>query len=214
MLKKIFAVFIALGLIFVFAACKQFVSASDGDAYYSTYGDATYGDAYYSTYGNATYGDAYYSTYGDAADDSAGIANPVVEVTGSDDFAPLGFTISVPDDVEDARYSIIADTVAQIQFAYADREYTYRAANTSDDISGVYETFDPETESIELDAVDFTVEVVISYIDGGTGGALARWSFVDAQYTLYTPDPSNYDSMTDAVLLLAYADLPFPACEG
>jgi len=223
MLKKIFAILLALALTFVFAACKQFIFASDGDAYYSTDGDATYGDAYYSTYGNATYGNGTYVSYGDAIvtdgdaaadDDSAGIANPIVEVTGTDDFVPLGLTITAPDDAEDARYSIISGTVAQIDFTYAGRTYTYRAAKTVDDISGVYETFDPETESIELDAGDFVAEIVISYIDGGDGGALARWYYVDTQYTLYTPDASDYDSVTDAVLPIVYADLPFPACAG
>lgn len=214
MLKKILTILLALTLIFVFAACKQGVTASDGNAYYGTYGNATYGNA---TYGNATYGNATYgnATYGNAAEDaSSQIANPVVEVTGSADFAPLGFTISAPADAEDAVFSIISGTVAQIQFVYADREYTYRAANTSDDISGVYEPFDPDTESIELDAGDFVVEVVISYVDGGYGGALARWYYADTQYTLYTPDPSGYDSVSDAALPLIYADLPFPACAG
>ena len=78
----------------------------------------------------------------------------------------------------------------------------------------MYETFDLATDSIELDAGDFVAEITISYIDGGIGGALARWYYVDTQYTLFTPDPTDYDSMSDAVLPLVYGDLPFPACGG
>jgi hypothetical protein len=216
MLKKVLTILSALAMIVVFASCKQDVFASDGDAFYSTYGNATYG--------NATYGNGAYVSYGNAVvsdgnaatpDDAVGLPNPVVDVTGSEELALiLGFSISVPEDTEDVHYGIISDTIAQIQFAYADREYTYRAAKTVDDFSGVYEMFDPETDSIELDAGDFIAEITISYIDSGYGGALARWYYVDTQYTLYTPDPSDYDSMTDAVLPLVYADLPFPACVG
>ncbi len=228
MLKKVLTILSAVAMIFIFASCKQFVSASDGDAYASygnaSYGNAyysTYGDAYFSTYGNATYGNGTYVSYGNAivtdgnaADESDLIANPIVEVTGSEDFLPLGITLSVTDDAERTDYGIISDTVAQILFMYGEREYTYRAAKTIEDISGVYATFDDETDSIELDAGDFIAEITISYIDGGYGGALARWYYVDTQYTLFTPYPTDYDAMSDVVLPLVYGDLPFPACIG
>ena len=217
MLKKTLTILSALAMIFIFASCKQLVMASNGDAY-TSYGNASYGNA---SYGNASYGNGTYVSYGDAivtdgnaTDELSQIANPIVEVTGSEDFLPLGITLSVTDDIEDPDYSIISDTIAQIQFSYGERAYTYRAAKTVEDITGVYETFDDETDSIELDAGDFIAEITISYIDGGYGGALARWYYVDTQYTLFTPYSTDYDSMTDVVLPLVYGDLPFPACIG
>ena len=70
------------------------------------------------------------------------IPNPVVEVKGSEDFQTLGIVLTAPEGAQSANYSIIAKTTAQIQFTLDGRAYTYRAAKTTDDISGVYETFD------------------------------------------------------------------------
>ena len=142
------------------------------------------------------------------------LPNPIVEVDGSADFESLGVTITAPEGAESAAYSIIADTTAQINFALDGRAYTYRAAETEDDISGVHETFDDAQETFNLNAADFSVAVLVRTIDGGAGGALATWSLDGVAYSLYSADASTIESMSDTALLCAYADLPFGACIG
>ncbi len=142
------------------------------------------------------------------------LPNPIVEVDGSADFAPLGVSITAPEGAESVTYSIIADVTAQINFTLDGRTYAYRAAKTTDDISGVYETFDETQETFDLDATDFSVSVLVRTIGGGANGALATWSLDGVAYSLYSADASTIDSMSDTALLCAYADLPFGACIG
>jgi len=181
LMKKIFAVTVAVVLIFVFAACKQDASPA---------GDSAQTEA----------------------PAQAELPNPVVEVNGSADFEPLGFTITAPQGSENASYSIISDSIAQIDFTLDGRAYTYRAGQTDEDISGVYETFDETEQSIDLEAEDFLVSVRLRTIGGGDSGALATWSLGGVTYSMYSPDASDFDSISDAALLAAYADLPFAAC--
>lgn len=142
------------------------------------------------------------------------LPNPIVEVKSSEDFTPLGVSITAPEGAESITYSMIADVTAQINFTLDGRAYAYRAAKTTDDISGVYETFDETQETFDLDATDFTVSVLVRTIGGGASGALATWSLDGVAYSLYSADASTIDSMSDTALLCAYADLPFGACIG
>lgn len=138
------------------------------------------------------------------------IPNPIVEVKGSEDFQPLGVVLTAPQGGEDTRYSIIAETIAQIQFTLDGRAYTYRAAKTMDDVSGVYETFDA-AKSYELTLGGELVAISVSTISGGDGGALARWSYGETSYTLYTPDKTDADTVGALAQSLAGCDLPVPA---
>ncbi len=140
--------------------------------------------------------------------DSSQLPNPVVEVTGSEDFEALGFTIHAPENAENVQYSIIADTIAQIDFTLSGRSYTYRAAQTDEDISGVYETFDETEQSLEADGTDWSASVRMRTIGGGDNGALATWSFGETQYSLYTADAVDADSIGSVALALANTDFP------
>ncbi len=139
------------------------------------------------------------------ADPAAGqgeqLPNPVVEVEGSAAFSALGCFITVPSGATDARYAIIADEIAQIQFTLERRAYTYRAANTAEDISGVYETFDA-AETVSLGDASARVET----IGGGANGALAAWSAGETRYTLYTPDATDASTIGALALTLIEAD--------
>ena len=149
-----------------------------------------------------------------AAEETTQLPNPIVDVESSADFEPLGVSITAPEGAENVAYSIIANVTAQINFTLDGRAYTYRAAKATDDISGVYVTFDETQETFNLDAADFSVSVLVRTIGGGTDGALATWSLDGVAYTLYSADASTIDSMSDIALLCAYADLPFGACIG
>lgn len=145
--------------------------------------------------------------------DQAELPNPVVEVDGSADFEPLGFTISAPEGATDVTYSIIAGSLAQIEFTLDGRSYTYRAAKSEDDISGVYATFDEAEQSIDLETEDFLVTIRMRTIGGGESGALATWDLSGTVYSLYTPDATDFDSIYAVAQIAAYADLPFAACD-
>ena len=192
-MKKIFSVVLALVLIFVFASCKK---AADASAQPTVSPETT------AAPDSATPPEA-----------SAQLPNPVVEVDGSADFAGLGFIITPYQSADSASYSIIDQSVAQIVFTLQGETYTYRAAKTAGDISGVYETFD-ESQPFDLEGPDFTLHIGIRTINGGANGALAEWTYEDIQYSFYTPDPTDYEEMTDVLLPILYVDFPFVDCCG
>lgn len=143
----------------------------------------------------------------------AQLPNPVVEVKGSEDFLTLGIVLTAPQEAQDARYSIIAKTTAQIQFTLGGLACTYRAAKTTDDISGVYDPLDA-AKAYDLTLSGETIPISVSTISGGDGGALARWSYGETSYTLYTPDKTDADTIGALAQTLAGFDLPVPALYG
>ncbi|MEN6635879.1 MAG: hypothetical protein ABFC56_08520 [Clostridiaceae bacterium] len=192
-MKKIIPIVLALLLVFSLASCKAAVSEPAQPT-------ATTSAA---------------SSSPVATDEpTAQLPNPIVEVDGSADFADLGFVITPHQQAEDASYSIISGKIAQIIFTLDGKTFTYRGAVTTDDISGVYESFDPDPQSLDLEGPDFTVSVVVKTIDGGEKGALAEWTYEDVRYSFYTSDPTDYEKLTDVLLPILYNDLPFAACSG
>lgn len=133
------------------------------------------------------------------------LPNPIKEVGGSADFAPLDLYIEAPDGAADVRYSIISDEIAQIQFALDGRAYTYRAALPADgaDISGVYETFDEQALGTDVDYADGGVSIRVRTVKAGADGALADWTQDGRTYTLYTPDGVTADAINALAVKLA-----------
>lgn len=192
-MKKVLSIIIALVLIFVFASCKK---AIDDQAQSATPTQS------------ATVAPE------NTPESQVEIPNPIVEVDGSADFSDLGFIITPHQQADSASYSIIGGTVAQIIFTLNNQTFTYRGAVTSDDISGVYETFDPLPQSLDLEGPGFQVSVVVKTIDSGDKGALAEWNYEDVRYSFYTPDKTSFEDLTDVLLPIIYNDLPFAACCG
>jgi hypothetical protein len=187
-MKKTLYIVIALVLIFVFASCKK---VADENAQPTSTPSAT-----------AT------------AEPAVELPNPIVEVEGSADFSDLGFIITPHQQADSASYSIIGGTVAQIVFTLDGQTFTYRGAVTTEDISGVYESFDPMPQSLDLEGPGFKVSVVVKTIDGGAKGAVAEWNYEDVRYSFYTADQTDFDQLTDVLLPIIYNDLPFAACCG
>lgn len=199
-MKKIIAVFLALLLTFVFASCKK---AADAAAQASASASA-------SSVIEATEAPAASTT-----EPETELPNPVVEVAGSEDFeSALGFVITPYYSSESATYSIIDNTIAQVEFVLDGETYTYRAAKTTDDISGVYASFDPLPQSLDLQGPNISLSVLVRTIDGGASGALAEWDYDGVKYSLYTDSSTDYDEMTDVLLPIIYTDLPFIDCCG
>lgn len=192
-MKKVLSIIIALVLIFVFASCKK---AIDDQAQ------------------SATPTQSATAAPENTPESQVEIPNPIVEVDGSADFSDLGFIITPHQQADSASYSIIGGTVAQIIFTLNNQTFTYRGAVTSDDISGVYETFDPLPQSLDLEGPGFQVSVVVKTIDSGDKGALAEWNYEDVRYSFYTPDKTSFEDLTDVLLPIIYNDLPFAACCG
>ena len=192
-MKKVLSIIIALVLIFVFASCKK---AIDDQAQ------------------SATPTQSATAAPENTPESQVEIPNPIVEVDGSANFSDLGFIITPHQQADSASYSIIGGTVAQIIFTLNNQTFTYRGAVTSDDISGVYETFDPLPQSLDLEGPGFQVSVVVKTIDSGDKGALAEWNYEDVRYSFYTPDKTSFEDLTDVLLPIIYNDLPFAACCG
>ncbi len=136
-----------------------------------------------------------------AQPENVGLPNPVVEADDASAFDELGLPINAPAGAENIQHSIIDNKIAQIQFASDGISYTYRAAHTADDISGVYETFE-EAQMVLVDAKDWTAAIEIKMIKDGTGG-LASWRFDQTAFTLFTPDSVSSETLTHTAMELA-----------
>jgi hypothetical protein len=131
-----------------------------------------------------------------------GIPNPIVEVSDASAFDELGLPIDAPEGAENVRYSIISGEIAQVNFTLDGADYTYRAANSEEDISGVYETFDDVEKSIEADGEDWSASITVKTVKDGDG-ALATWRYGSVQFSLYTPDEVSADAMGAVATQLA-----------
>lgn len=129
-----------------------------------------------------------------------GVPNPVVEVEGPEDFESLGVSIEAPDGAGEIRYFVIDNRIAEVQFKRDDSTYVYRAAVTSEDISGVYETF-TNTEELKAEVEERTTTVTVKTTE--SGGTLAQWMWGDATYTLFTQEGTEPDSFNALALGLA-----------
>ena len=188
-MKKILYIIMALALIFAFASCQKAVEDQATPVESATLApEAT-------------------------PEPAVEIPNPIVEVEDSTDFYDLGFIITPHQQADEVSYSIIGGTVAQIIFTLDGQTFTYRGAITTEEISGVYETFD-ESRPFDLEGPDFTLNIGVRTINGGANGALAEWTYEDTRYSFYTPDPSDYDEITDVLLPILYVDFPFVDCCG
>ncbi len=192
-MKKLLTLLVAIVLIFVFASCKK-IASEQAQATAPLESEAISPEA--------------------TANPQVELPNPIVEVEGSADFSDLGFIITPHQQAQDARYSIIGGKIAQIVFTLDGETFTYRGAVTTDEISGVYELFDPLPQSLDLEGPGFKVSIVVKTIGGGAKGTLAEWSYEDVRYSFYTPDETNFDQLTDVLLPIVYNDLPFAACCG
>jgi len=132
---------------------------------------------------------------------SAGLSNPIVPAENAAAFRELGLAFDAPAGASDIKYSIIGGKVAQIVFTLKGQQYTYRAANTDDDISGVSDPFD-ETSDISVDGDDWFAIIRVQTRTGG--GALAAWQYLPTMYSLYTEAAVERDEFTSLATNLAH----------
>lgn len=122
------------------------------------------------------------------------VPNPMVEVDGSEAFEKVGAQIEVPAGAVDAKFFIINDEIAEIQFHFHDAEYSYRASSLAEDISGVYLEMDGDKRlSVSTTGRNLPVETTTE------GGRLAEWEWEPVSYSLYTADEVEDDEISSLV---------------
>ena len=122
---------------------------------------------------------------------AASMANPIVEMDSGEALSEaLGMPVAIPEDLaEDSTYSLIAGTVGQVRYQSKalGTEVTYRlGAETGEDISGIYESFD-ESRTRTLTVGDQNPEeLTIRFTSGREPeGGLAVWSVENRSYSLW-----------------------------
>ena len=122
---------------------------------------------------------------------AASMANPIVEMDSGEALSEaLGIPVVIPEGLaEDSAYSLIAGTVGQVRYQSKalQTEVTYRlAAETGEDISGIYESFDESrTRTLTVGDQD-PVELTLRFTSGREPeGGLAVWSVENRSYSLW-----------------------------
>ncbi len=136
-----------------------------------------------------------------------GLPNPVKEVADAGAFQPLDLYIDAPEDADEVSYSIISDQIAQVSFTLDGRRYTYRAAHTEEDISGLYVAFEDEEAGVEADGDGWYASIRIRTVKD-SGGALAEFRYGTAAFSLYTGDATDTQTMSRIAVALASVQCP------
>lgn len=121
---------------------------------------------------------------------TAQIPNPVVVVDSEDVISQqLGISLRAPDGAEGVIASVIDGSLGQIDFTFEGERFTWRAAFSEEDISGVFETFSETEQAVDIDAENYAVSVRCRFIEGG--GVLYSFTNNGCQYTMYAPDAAD-----------------------
>ncbi len=139
------------------------------------------------------------------------VANPVETKESAADFAELDLHIDAPEGAENVAYSVIGSEIAQVIFKLEGRIYTYRAAYSEEDISGVHLVADELAHQYEGDGAHWHASVQVKTYHGGETGALAVWTQGGVRFSLYTADAIDADTLGKFALGLAEAVFPYHA---
>ena len=125
------------------------------------------------------------------------IPNPVSEAPSAASLAAMGVPLEAPFGAEQVTYSVIGDTVAQVQFTLNGVEYTFRGGQAEEEISGIYGTV---TEEVCVAACGAYYSQETTYRTYADGGKLALWDFGGMGFTLYAARPDEaFDGIPDAL---------------
>ncbi len=144
-----------------------------------------------------------------AEDPPAQLPNPLKEVNGPADFLPLGVVTDAPAGAENVRYTVIADTIAEVQFTHSGCSFTLRAAKAEGDISGVYLDF-VKTEEYAFQGTGLAAAVSTA----ADGAALVCWKQNGISYSLFTPDAAAPAALAAIVSSIAGSELTPPDDAG
>lgn len=128
--------------------------------------------------------------------------DPFVEVEGIQAFARVGADIDVPAGAENAKYYIISDEIAEIQFSQNGVQYSYRASQVVEDVAGV------QGEMQEVEDVQAAAGSQVIPIQKAGGSYLAVWKWGQVAYSLATDDPVDVGMMRSLAEELARETMP------
>lgn len=127
---------------------------------------------------------------------------PFVEVEGIQAFARVGADIDVPAGAENAKYYIISDEIAEIQFNQNGVQYSYRASQVVEDVAGV------QGEIQEVEDVQAAAGSQVIPIQKAGSSYLAVWKWGQVAYSLVTDDPVDVGMMRSLAEELARETMP------
>lgn len=130
------------------------------------------------------------------------IPDPLVEVEGTQAFARVGADIEAPVGAENARYYIISERIAEIQFSQNGVEYCYRASQ--DEESGE----NSQENAREQESVQAVVGDVSIPIQTQGDRHLAVWRWGSMCYRLESDDPVDEGIMKALVEELERETMP------
>ena len=119
------------------------------------------------------------------------LPNPILEYGSAEElWAALGFGVEAPAEAEEVRYSAISGTIAQVNFTRSGKDYCLRAAEMTEDFSGLY---GEEREPRLIDAE--TGAALTEILDGETVFRKLVWREREVTYILSNTDGASEEEM-------------------
>lgn len=128
-----------------------------------------------------------------------GINNPALANSdvSADDFQTLGILLDAPADAENIKYSLLNETIAQVQFDWKTNSYFIRASTEDGDFSGLFgEVIASEELDSKTDAVLYTVSA------DETDSWKVVWYNAQCCYYLCNSDGAAKESVIELALAL------------
>ena len=119
------------------------------------------------------------------------VGSPFEDVQGAADFEKLGFTIDVPENMENVTYCIFDGAVARIDFTLNGHEYTYEAAELDENFSRA------DGDPIENVTLNTEYDAVLDRLSPDTWRA--HWKRDGINYYLTHFDGAEETAMTELV---------------
>lgn len=129
------------------------------------------------------------------------IPDPRVEVEGTGAFAKVGADIETPAGAENARYFIISERIAEITFDRNEIQYSYRASQFEEDLTGIQ-------DAQELEGVQAMVGSYAIPIRTAQDGYLAVWKWGGISYSLTADNQAEEGIVKSLVEELARETMP------
>ncbi len=130
-----------------------------------------------------------------------GVVSPYIEVNSSDDFKlQLDIDLKAPEDAQVAHYIVVSNSIAQINYAKNNAEYTLRASYTqiATDLHGVHGEFVSETSIDETAEGDDIINIDAAKNSDGVKIAMGTLLNADNEilnFTLTTSDEVSLEEI-------------------
>ncbi len=122
-----------------------------------------------------------------------------------EDFSQIGINLSPPQYATLLTYTIINDTIAQIDFTLDAKEFTLRASKEvkGAELHGVYEAFDQSALGYEVDSDDYSYSAQTNNLSSNSGTIATAGIDIlgeDSLYlSLYTDSMLELDDMSSLI---------------